>query len=328
MKYFSLFLVLLSLLSCSNEPEVIEVSDIHDTYSAKTDSISTFKRDEFNIQELPFEERVYTNDELFYVTPEFQDDDSIVLHVYREKYDYHPVMLAAHALKLLDVYRRTQNDTCLRIAKKHADKLLGIGLAKDSALLFPYSFNYHFNDKDMMFAPWVSGMAQGKILSLFSRLYTYTKNDAYLEYSHKIFKSFTHKKGEEMYWITCVDTASNLWIEEYPFEEPSHIFNGMVFAIFGVYDYYLIHKTPEVKVILDGAITTVKDNMALIRNKDNISYYGLKYITTNPNYHPVHIEQLKMLSKITDDTSFEKLADLLVEDEVNFIKNQKKDSIH
>ena len=129
---------------------------------------------------------------------------------------------------------------------------MGISLAIDSTLLFPYSYNYDFYDRDRMVAPWYSGMAQGKVLSLFSRLYELTSNKDFLIIADKIYGSFYRLKATHSDWVSCIDQDGNLWIEEYPHIQPSHVLNGMVFAIFGIYDYYIINKTEDWLKIVKG----------------------------------------------------------------------------
>lgn len=269
---------------------------------------------DFKINDLALNERAYIGSKTTLELPVIRDDNNILLHSYRNKLDYHPVAMATYALSLLDLYRRTKDSTCLELAIDHADKLLGISLQIDSTILFPYSFNYKFYEKDLKQAPWYSGMAQGKTLSLFSRLYEITSNKKYLDIASQIYLSFYRLKATHTPWISCIDTDSSLWFEEYPYEQPSHVLNGKIFAIFGVYDYYMIDKRKEVSILLKGAITTVKRNMHLIRNEDDTSYYGFKFNVKNPRYHTIHIDQFEMLYKISGILDFKKMSDNLLKD--------------
>ena len=228
------------LFSCKEEvPEVVVESVYQSTYNHEDSCNNTeFTYDDFNIIELELNERAYADTITALELPALRDDNDILLHTYVDKLDYHPVSMATHAIALLDIYTRTKDETYLLRAVKHADKLLGISLQIDSVIFFPYSFNYKFYDRDMMQAPWYSAMAQGKTLSLFSRLYEITSDEKYLTIASKIYSTFSHLKATHDPWISCIDNDGSLWFEEYPFEEPSHVFNGMIFAIYGVYDYY------------------------------------------------------------------------------------------
>lgn len=311
-----LFLICATALSCKEEePEVVVESVIHPSYDEQ-DSCdnTTFIFDEFTINELALSERAYADTVTSLDFPELRDDHNILLHTYNNKLDYHPVAMCAHALELLDVYRRTNDPSYLARTIDHADKLMGISLAVDSTLFFPYSFSYSFYDRDKMVAPWYSGMAQGRTLSLFSRLYEITSDKKYLEIASKIYATFNNLKPTHNPWISCIDKNNNLWFEEYPYDAPSHVLNGMIFAIYGVYDYYMIQKTDDVATKLKGAITTIKRNMHLIREEGDLSFYCFKYTVKNPNYHPIHIEQLAMLHKISGFEEFKTMSDNLLKD--------------
>lgn len=271
----------------------------------------TFVYDNISIVELGLHERPYVNSMTSLVLPKLKDDNNILLHEYLGNPDYHPVAMATYATSILDVYRRTGDSTCLSLSIAHANKLIGISLMVDTTILFPYSFDYPWNDRDQMVAPWYSAMAQGKALSLFSRLFEITSDKRYLNITHKIFKSFGRLKGAYEPWISCIDKNNNLWFEEYPYERSIHVLNGMNFAIYGIYDYYLITKTKESLIFLKAALTTIKRNMHLYRDVNKVSYYSLKYDVKVPQYHQVHIDQFRMFYNMTGILDFRDMSETL-----------------
>ena len=222
---------------------------------------------------------------------------------------------------------RTNDSSKIDLAILNADKLINISLHTDSTCLFPYSFNYSFHEVDIMKAPWYSAMAQGKALSVFCRLYELTSDDRYIEIADKIFNSFYRFKYNSDPWISCIDKDGALWLEEYPHEEPSHVLNGMIFAIYGIYDYYILNNSEEAKVMLKASLTTIKNNLENYRQIDDLSYYSLKYDHKIDYYQRIHIQQLHDLSAITDDNYFSDMADLMQEDFNIWIGNNppKKD---
>jgi len=188
---------------------------------------------------------------------------------------------------------------------------------KYHARFFPYSIDYqnHPNHFHYHYAPWYSGMAQGQILSVFARLYEITHTKKYLLICNEIFHSLTLLKGKQYSpWVMCVDQNKYLWIEEYPSEKPCFTLNGMIFGIYGVYDYYRITKNQEAKKILQASLTTVKHNLHKYRNKNEASYYcqvdQLKII----QYHDIVVGQLFQLYKITKDPFFHQQAELFESD--------------
>lgn len=243
----------------------------------------------------------------------FYKENIVPIDTYKGKKVYNPVSIAQFALLMFDLYNETKDTVLLSQLEKIATKLKGISLEIDSCLFFQYSFDYALHDieSEKLMAPWVSGMAQGHVLSLYSRLYEVTKKDKYLSDSKKIFNSFLKIKGYKPdIWVSCVDKNGNLWLEEYPEEVPALTLNGMLFAIYGVYDYFKISQSQEVKKILQGALTTVKDQINKYETED-ISFYCLKHQYKYLKYHEIHIGQLKNLYKMTSDVFFiDKALDL------------------
>ena len=268
----------------------------------------TFIYDEFSIKVIPYSETYYATKNDTMSKTALTDDNGVLISLNRERVVYHAVDLTFRAIAYLDHYDRTEQGRSLEAAEIHADKLVGISLAIDSCYLFPYVFNYPFCGKDLQIAPWYSGMAQGAALTLFSRLYRLTGNKKYRDIADGVFRSFKRYKGVKDPWISCIDKDQHLWFEEYPHAIPSHVFNGMVFAIYGVYDYYCVMKSPESEKYLQASLTTVKQNVDLIRDEGEVSYYCLKYDWRNPTYHPLHIRQLKILTKISGDDYFDEVA--------------------
>ncbi len=233
---------------------------------------------------------------------------------------YHPVFIAQHALYTLNEYDSSGSTKTLNHLKKIADKLISLSLKQDSAMFFPYTFQYslHTCIEETMMPPWYSGMAQGQILSVFTRLYEITGDSNYLDASHQIFNSYTRFKGSgHKPWVSCIDKKGYLWLEEYPRDLPCHTLNGMIFGIFGIYDYYRVTKDENAKRLLRASMLTIKRNMHKFRDKDEVSWYCLKHKNfngKNPFYHKVHIKQLKFLYRITGDEYFNKMADSLYQD--------------
>jgi len=278
----------------------------------------TFVYDEFEIKVIPYNETYFATINDTMPRPALTDDHGIlIINVYGKSLVYHATALAFHSISYLDHYDRTKNAESLKTAELNANKLMGISLAIDSCYLFPYVSNYRFFDKDLLIAPWYSGLAQGVGLTLFSRLYKLTDNEKYRDIADAVFRSFKRYKGVKKPWISCIDKDQHLWFEEYPHALPNHVFNGMTFAIFGVYDYYCVTKSHESKKYLQASLTTIRRNIAHMRDEGKISYYCLKYDGKNPAYHSIHIKQLKILTKISGDDYFDELAQQMEADKLS-----------
>lgn len=274
----------------------------------------------YQINKLNFEEWPYNNRPTIYLDDEFlTDEKGIILFEYNGIRYYHPVYLGLRVIELLNGYYQTKNATYLLRAKLFTDKLIEIGQEIDEALYFPYPFNWtHGTDK--YFYPWYSGMAQGRILSVFSRLYFLTGEKKYLNFAQKVFKSFQIIYPEEsgwkndFIWTVMIDRSGYFWIEQYPAYWPSHVLNGFIAAIFGLYDYYQVSKNDSCRQILQASMTTVQHHMHEYRNPGDVSYYCLKYKELFQSYHKTHIEQFQELYKITNEWTFKAMADSLYQD--------------
>jgi hypothetical protein len=274
---------------------------------------------EYSILILDFNELPYNDGLKVPKKHNYYDDNLIPLHNYKGKLNYHPVLLLEHALHLLDVYNSTLNIKHLNSAKAIAEKLISISLSIKSSIFFPYSFDFplHGYKEDTMYSPWYSGMAQGQALSLFMRLYELTQESYYLEASKKVLMSLdlSHHNDKGYPWVSCVDQNGFLWLEEYPRTPPARTLNGMIFAMFGLYDYYRITRDSKAEKLLRGAIKTIKENINKFRTPNGVSHYCLRHPRIKSmTYHKIHIKQLMMLYKITGDNFFLQTSNTFLKD--------------
>ncbi len=236
------------------------------------------------------------------------DSNGVPLSTYHNKEVYNPVAMAQVALCLIDL---SYKDTAYLLQSEQiAKKLIGISLEKNNTLFFPYAFNFnlHSNKSNVMQAPWYSAMAQGQVLSVYVRLFERTNKKHYLDIAKKVFNSFnTYQNQGDNPWVSYVDKKGYLWLEEYPMNNPNFTLNGMIFAIYGIYDYYRVTKDEKASLILKSAIATIEKYISEFRNDGDISYYCLEHKVMSEKYHMIHVEQLDMLYKITGDKEFQKM---------------------
>jgi D-glucuronyl C5-epimerase C-terminus len=237
---------------------------------------------------------------------------------------YHPVGLARLGLKYLYSFRRTGDPLYLDRAERIAAGLQRIAVSARGAIWFPYRFTFtmHGDGAIVNRPPWFSGMAQGLALSLFVRLWERTGNDAYRVLADLTYNSLRNLGRASTYWVSWVAAGRYLWIEEYP-RALDRTFNGHVFALFGLYDYFQLTKdrgrysaarNANVLSLLRGGITTIRAFASTFRNRGTVSDYCLAHHFRNPKYHAVHIGQLRQLGRITGDAWFGRMADLFASD--------------
>jgi hypothetical protein len=285
--------------------------------------LTNFRADSFQIVKLDRASLPYSDGLKKVHLEGLTDANGLPLHTYHGNIYYHPGQLAEFGLESIDVYHNTGDTNSLLSAIKTSEKLIGMSVTSDSAMLFPCTYNFSLHDiaSETMISPWYSGMIQGNALSLFCRLFETTKDSTYLAYSADIFKSFSRTKGKgDNPWIACIDSSGFLWLEEYPLDVPSFALNGMIFAMYGVYDYYRISDNEQARHILCGALTTIKANISRYRVEGGVSRFCIKHDARSETHHWIHIAQLKKLSMITGDPYFLEMATKFEEDGKNLDK--------
>jgi hypothetical protein len=155
-------------------------------------------------------------------------------------------------------------------------------------------------------APWYSGLAQGQGISLLTRIYKQTGEGRYEEAIEKAFISL--KTAVKDGGVIFTDGNGNPWIEEYIVSPPSHILNGFMWALFGVYDYYLLTGDEKIKESFDSFVSTLILNL----HKFDTGYWSLYDLTSGGEnlaslfYHILHLAQLEILNILAQEEVFEK----------------------
>jgi len=239
---------------------------------------------------------------------ELPKTNEIALFTNRDKKEYfNPQMAMAHALKYLYQATKYDSERAKELVLVYSDALIAHAEFKDGMIFLPYEFDYalHANPDNMMKAGWYSGMAQGMALSFYSRI-----NE--MKIADCLFNTFISHK------ITHFDEDGYYWIDEYPYDPPNLTLNGFIYAIYGLYDYYLKTKKPYALSLLLGALTTVKKYANEYRVPGQVSIYCLAHRVPcdkcGAKYHRTHIKQFNMLYKMTNDLFFKEFADILLND--------------
>jgi len=309
---FALALIAVATIGCGNK---VERKGFDRTPIVMPDSCIQY---EFTIDSLPYEQRPNTNYGPAAVvnTASPTDPHGVVMYRRGDAVYYHPVEIAHRSLALLDLFHDTGDSLYLASLRHHVDRLLREGIEIEGALYFPYNYDNYVNQQEdgLLTAPWYSGMAQGEILGVLTRTFLTTGDTVYLEAAHRTFNTMLRPQGEAVPWTVFVDSLGCYWIEEYPTEAPSKTLNGFIFAIYGVYDYYLLTKDPGAEQVLQKSLSTVKNYLPSFRRPGRPSFYGLRFGHFSGEYHMIHINQLRMLERVTENAAFGAWADTLAAD--------------
>lgn len=230
----------------------------------------------------------------------------------------HPVIQAQWGLMTLEAHRRSGSPGLLATARAQADRLIERRVGVRRAWFFPYRFDFVLAARHgyVERAPWYSGMAQGEALSLFSQLASLPGIPAsdrrrYRAAATASFRSLLVRPRRGVPWVSMVDAAGYLWLQEYPHEPVAasdYTFNGHVFALLGLYDYHRLTGSRLAARLFDGAATTARHYAAVIRRPGSLSSYCVPHDVFREHYHQIHIELLQQLNWLTGERAFARWA--------------------
>ena len=205
---------------------------------------------------------------------------------------YNPLTEAHYALIF---YQMSKYDLFLKMVDNLIERGTFLRVNGKEVALWYYPFPF----PPRAYRPqWVSGMAQGVIASLFARAFYLTGNDYYRKMCVKTIEGMLLpiEQGGALHR----DEHGCLWIEEYPEEKPlSHVLNGFIYAILGLYDAYIITSDERYLKFFLYFIKTLKRHL---RDYDAFfwSKYDVFYIASL-SYHFLNTTLIYILFKLTKD---------------------------
>ncbi|MFG2277509.1 D-glucuronyl C5-epimerase family protein [Streptomyces asoensis] len=241
----------------------------------------------------------------------------------------HPVGQIQFGLGCLASYR-TETDPARRglflvRARAQADRLIDQRVEERGAWWFPYPFAFtHSVHTGVTYQPpWFSGMAQGEAISLFVQLaqveeLSSVDRAAYRAAADAAFASL--QLGDDGYpWVTNVDSDGYWWIQEYPANPQGtglsdYTYNGMVYALLGIYDYYCATGSQAAADLYDAGATTLAAHFPRLRNPKWASFYCDTHRIPAPTYHWHHVELLRQVQWHTGSPDWADRMDRLVDD--------------
>ena len=223
---------------------------------------------------------------------------------------YNPNAVAQYGLGHYDLFLDTQDPVHSEIFLKQADWFVKDLRVIDGDIgLWEYKFDFEYHEG--LKAPWRSALAQGQGISVLLRAYSLTQDEKYLAVAAKAFKSFEHGIDEPG-GVTYVDADGYTWLEELIFEPPTHVLNGFIWALWGVYDYYLLTKDEKALGLFRECVRTLECKIA----EYDIGFWSVYHLlptklkmVVSPYYQRLHIVQLQAMGRLTGKKIFNKYAD-------------------
>ena len=222
---------------------------------------------------------------------------------------YNPIAIAQWGLGNCNLYRRNQEDE-RRTKFLAASDWLCSHLEQNQGGLWVWNHHFDWEYRDKLKAPWYSGLAQGQGISLLVRAFSETKNQRYLRAANRAFASFSQTTTQG--GIACTDENGALWFEEYIVSPPTHILNGFIWAVWGVYDYFLATGDPSALHLFASAVKTLLANL----EHYDLGFWSLYEqsgtalpMVASAFYHQLHIVQLQVMYRLTGERIFAGVAE-------------------
>ena len=226
----------------------------------------------------------------------------VVIRHRSKKRGYRPGRVASYALACWNTHRQT------------GDELYRIVFLKCAEWFMQFDGGRFLNDfgTGALNAPWISGLSQSLGISVLVRAYLLTQDDRFLVQSRKALRPMLVpiEKGG----VASRLADGSFFIEEYPINDPRHVLNGFLSAVFGIIDLHRVDPSQRTKVAVDDCWATLNANI-VHWNLDGWSAYdlhnyqhnGLRNFAT-ASYHSLHIVQLRYALTQTGNRRFQELS--------------------
>jgi hypothetical protein len=222
---------------------------------------------------------------------------------------YNPIAIAQWGLGNFNLFLRSSNSVAHKKYLLAADWLCR-ELQPNAHGIHVWNHHFDWEYRTTLRAPWYSALAQGQGISLLIRAHAETRDKKYLDAANLAFRSFlvsTTRGG-----VTFTDADANLWFEEYLVDPPTHILNGFIWAAWGVYDYAITTGCEDARLLFARAVRTLVANL----KKYDLGFWSLYEqsrtrlpMIASPFYHKLHITQLRVMYRITNEPIFVRYAD-------------------
>jgi hypothetical protein len=248
------------------------------------------------------------------------DEAGVSLFAWEGEFYYHPVLIGQRCQQALSDYNNTTDQRYLDYVRASVSALSERAARFEDKILFSYMFDFSPGHTTLTYhAPWYSGMAQGVLLSVTSRMYHLTGEARYKELADSTFASLADLDSDKA--CVYVSQADSLgvpddyyWVDEYPGPVQRYVLNGSMIGSIGLYDYWWVFGNTLAGRLFSMQLSAVRDNVLLYRNPGAPSSYCLKFKYQDPNYHALHQVLLNQYFLYSGDPYFQAVSNLLSAD--------------
>tara|TARA_Y100000591_G_C21817123_1_gene691403 strand:- start:810 stop:1781 length:972 start_codon:yes stop_codon:yes gene_type:complete len=217
---------------------------------------------------------------------------------------YNPIAIAQWGLGNYNIWHKTKSESEYEKFLNCANWLVE-NLEENKFGYKVWMHHFDFEYRDILRSPWYSGLAQGQGISVLARAFKETSLEKYKNAAHQAFQVFsvsTYDGG-----VNYIDSNGHSWIEEYIVHPPTHILNGFIWGLWGVYDYALQFNDKKALTLFNQYIMTLVKKLDSYDNGFWSLYEHsgtfLKMIASS-FYHKLHIVQLRVMYELTSENIF------------------------
>lgn len=222
---------------------------------------------------------------------------------------YNPCAIAQYGLGLCSMWYETKEIKYLEKILVQAEWLIDNTVqGKNGIGRLEYSFQGEAYNQ-IMNVGYISAISQGQAISFLLRAMIILKRWDYMLTVEKLFKSFQYSIFDG--GVVNYDEEGMMYLEEYPTIQISCVLDGFIYAMFGVYDYYLISGNDHAEKIFNDCCNTLKKRLPEFDlgfwSRADLYSKRVK-MPASKFYHNVHIQQLKALYAITSEKIYKEYA--------------------
>lgn len=277
-----------------------------------TGASSAYRVRHHDLRSVPWNERSFTGWQRLRIRPR-PPIDSQGIPMVRDGgvLSYAVGELSMNGMKRLTRWRVHCEERQLAQALAQARKLRRLAVPRRGRWWIPHGFDYAPLG---LKAPWYDAMVQGLALSFFVRLHDATGDGVHIDAARRVFRSFLALGPGHHRWVARVDDDDHLWLEHAPHSRLTRVLNAHLHSLFGLYEYWDATGSARARRLLEGAITTIEDELHRFRRPGSASRYSLSSGAAKDKYHHIHVWQLRLLAKISGEPYFQRMADRFARD--------------
>jgi hypothetical protein len=233
------------------------------------------------------------------------------VRVYKQPFVPHGFM--GNAVALAGYFESTDSPDAVVLQRRLLARMLDFSFEREGARFLLYRFAKAYRAARLG-NPWTSGYASGAaLIGLTAMMAMRVEGAAEIarEVLYGLARPVRLSDDRSGHWVSLVDDDGFLWFEEVPLAtRPSHILNGHIRALLGLYTYFSTTGDRLALSLLRAGLATIEANALRFRVPGKINRYDLlePYMA---DYSPERTwGQQHVLSRISGETAFAHYRDV------------------